>query len=132
VHLVAGRLVEQPAVAAISITTDAVLTPSATCFIPARICGTGTPRPISSPTCRLRLNLLVQVTTRSPMPASPVIVSLCPPTAVPSLVISRSDRVITIARVLSPLPTPSPMPTAIANTFLSEPAISTPVTSEDE
>ena len=47
-------------------------------------------------------------------------------------VISRNERVITMARVLSPLPTPSPMPTAIANTFFNAPAISTPTTSDEE
>ncbi|SIM97020.1 Uncharacterised protein [Mycobacteroides abscessus subsp. abscessus] len=62
------------------------------------------PLPISSPTCRLRLLELVQVTMRSPRPARPGKVSGLPPMATPSLVISRSARAITMARVFSPIP----------------------------
>ncbi|COX80228.1 Uncharacterised protein [Mycobacterium tuberculosis] len=44
------------------------------------------------------------MTIRSPRPASPGNVSLFPPIATPSFVISRSARAITRARVFSPIP----------------------------
>ena len=53
----------------------------------------------------------------------------CPPIATPSRVISAIARHITSARVLSPLCRPAAIPAAIANTFLSAPAISAPTTS---
>ena len=84
--------------------TLAALTPSATWFIDAMISSIGLPAPSCSPTWRLRLRWLVQVTMRSPRPARPGKVSGLPPTATPSLVISRSARAITSARVFSPMP----------------------------
>ena len=63
------------------------------------------------------------------MPASPANVGALPPIATPSRVISASPRVITAERVLSPTPRPSPMPVAIAITFLSAPPSSQPITS---
>ncbi len=52
-----------------------------------------------------------------------------PPIATPSRVISARLRAITSARVLSPVPSPADIPAAIANTFFSAPATSTPHTS---
>ena len=49
--------------------------------------------------------------------------------ASPSRVSSASPRVMTAARVLSPVPRPSAMPEAMAITFLSAPATSQPITS---
>ena len=63
------------------------------------------------------------------MPASPENVSGSPPMATPSRVSSARPRVITAARVLSPVPRPSAMPDAIAITFFSAPATSQPTTS---
>ena len=64
----------------------------------------GLPEPNASPTLRLRLRWDVQVTIRSPIPARPEKVSRWPPIASPSLDISRTARVITMARVFSPIP----------------------------
>ena len=63
------------------------------------------------------------------MPASPLKVIGSPPMAMPSRLSSASPRVITAARVLSPVPRPSAMPEAIAMTFFSAPATSQPMTS---
>ena len=63
------------------------------------------------------------------MPASPAKVTCWPPIAHPSRVSSARPRVITAARVLSPVPRPSAMPDAMAITFLSAPATSQPITS---
>ena len=93
-----------PYFSANSMMTLAALTPSATWFIPEMISWTVLPEPSSSPTWRLRLRLDVQVTIRSPIPASPAKVSRWPPMASPSLDISRTARVITMARVFSPMP----------------------------
>jgi hypothetical protein len=84
--------------------TFEALTPSATWFIDAMISSIDLPEPSSSPTWRFRLRWLVQVTMRSPMPASPANVSRCPPRASPIFDISRTARAITIARVFSPIP----------------------------
>ena len=63
-------------------------------------------RPFRSrrPTARLRLSDPVQVSTRSPMPASPANVAGCAPSAMPSRVISASPRVMSAARELKPSP----------------------------
>ena len=63
------------------------------------------------------------------MPARPAKVSGSPPMATPRRVSSASPRVMTAARVLSPVPSPSAMPEAMAITFFSAPAISQPMTS---
>ena len=63
------------------------------------------------------------------MPASPLKVTAWPPMATPRRVSSPSPRVITAARVLSPVPSPSAMPEAMAITFLRAPATSQPTTS---
>ena len=60
------------------------------------------PRPISTPTWRLRLCGLAHVAMRSPMPASPANVSGSPPSATPRRASSASPRVISAALVLSP------------------------------
>ena len=64
-----------PYLSANSMITLAALTPSATWFIDEMISSMGLPAPSCSPTCRLRLRWLVQVTIRSPMPAMPEKVS---------------------------------------------------------
>ena len=46
-------------------------TPSATIFMPARMSASRRPRASSMPTCRLRLSVPVQVSTRSPRPLKP-------------------------------------------------------------
>ena len=71
----------------------------------------------------------MHVARRSPSPASPPKVTTWPPMAVPRRAISASPRVMTAARVLSPVPSPSAMPEAMAMTFLSAPATSQPTTS---
>src|SRR6266699_3792683 len=58
--------------------------------------------------------------------ASPANVDGSAPSATPNRVISASPRVISAARVLWPIPSPSRMPAARAMTFLSAPASSTP------
>ena len=81
------------------------------------------------PTRRLRLGALVQVSTRSPSPASPASVSRCAPAAQASREISASPRVMSPASALWPSPSPSTSPAAMAMTFFSAPPISTPTTS---
>ena len=58
-------------------------TPSATIVISPSTSASGRPRPSASPTWRLRLRGLVQVTTMSPIPASPRKLSGFPPRASP-------------------------------------------------
>jgi hypothetical protein len=71
----------------------------------------------------------MQVAMRSPIPARPAKVVGLAPMATPSRASSARPRDITAARVLSPTPRPSPMPAAMAMTFLSAPPISQPMTS---
>ena len=71
-----------------------VRTPSATMRVPSRISCSGRPCASSTPTRRLRLGALVQVSTRSPRPASPDSVSRCAPAAHASRDISASPRVM--------------------------------------
>ena len=87
------------------------------------------PRPRYSPNVRFLDSGELQVATRSPIPASPANVWVCAPSAEPSLAISASPRVISVARVLSPSPIATAMPTAIAITFFTAPPSSQPVTS---
>ena len=61
------------------------------------------------------------------MPASPANVAASPPIATPSRVSSARPRVITMARVLSPTPSPWAMPQAMATTFFSAPPSSQPI-----
>ena len=68
----------------------------------------------------------VQVATRSPTPARPLKVSRRPPSARPRRVISARPRVISAARALSPKPSPSHIPVAMAMTFLTAPPTSAP------
>src|SRR5579875_1451877 len=107
----------------------AVVTPSATCGLPASTSARCSPRPSASPTVRLRLKSAVQVRTRSPMPARPMSVTGFAPRRTASRVISASPRVMSAARALWPSARPSQTPVAIAITFLSAPATSTPTTS---
>ena len=81
------------------------------------------------PKRRLRDWSSVQVSTRSPRPASPMNVSFSAPNATPRRIISASPRVISATRVLAPKPRPSEMPAPIASTFLVAPPTSTPTTS---
>ena len=63
------------------------------------------------------------------MPVRPKKVSRFPPSATPSLEISASPRVRSAPLVLSPYPSPSQIPAAIAMTFLSAAPYSQPATS---
>ena len=87
------------------------------------------PCAICIPRARLRLSGLMQVAMVSPRPASPANVPGLPPMATPRRVISATPRLITMARVLSPVPRPSAIPAAIATTFFRAPPTSTPITS---
>ena len=68
----------------------------------------------------------VQVRTMSPMPARPLSVSGCAPSATARRTISLCPRVISAARPLPPKSRPSTMPQPMASTFFSAPASSTP------
>jgi hypothetical protein len=98
-------------------------------FMSAMISSMVRPLASSTPTWRLRDCGLLQVASRSPRPERPAKVSGRPPMATPRRVSSASERVTISARVFSPTPKPAAMPAAMANTFLSGPAISAPVTS---
>ena len=63
------------------------------------------------------------------MPVRPKNVSRRPPIATPSRLISASPRVSSAPFVLSPYPSPSQTPAAMAITFLSAPPYSQPTTS---
>ena len=67
---------------------------------------------------------------RSPIPESPIKVSMRPPIFTPRRLISVIPLVISAARVLSPKPMPSITPAASAITFLIEPPSSIPIISE--
>jgi len=67
-----------------------------------------------------------QVAITSPTPANPANVSGLAPAAMPTRVISASSRVISPALPLSPNPSVSAAPAAIATMFLSAPHSSTP------
>ena len=82
-------------------TTDAVLTPSATMFIEAMISSMVRPLPSSSPTWRLRLCVEMHVATRSPMPARPENVMASPPMAMPRRVSSLRPRVMTAEHLMA-------------------------------
>ena len=110
-------------------TTPLVLMPSATMFIEATISAVVRPFANCSPTWRLRDSGLMQVVSRSPKPVRPEKVSAAPPSATPRRVISAKPRVMTMARVFSPTPSPSAMPAEMAITFLSGPPSSQPMTS---
>ena len=97
--------------------------------MPAMMSDSLRPRPSSTPTLRLRDSPPVQVSTRSPKPASPAIVSRRPPQAIAKRVISARPRVISAAIELCPSPSPSHTPAAIAIIFFSAPPSSTPTTS---
>ncbi len=106
-----------------------VATPSATMRMPARMSSRRSPRPMRSPTARLRPWRLAQVTMRSPMPARPAKVARFAPRRTPSRPISTEPRVMRAALALSPRPQPSMIPAARATTFFAAPANSTPTTS---
>src|SRR6266550_850097 len=116
-----------------SVTAErAVFTPSTTAASPASASSRRFPSPSSTPSWWLRDWGPVAVRMRSPIPASPANVDGSAPSATPNRVISASPRVISAARVLWPIPSPSRMPAARAMTFLSAPASSTPSTSVAE
>ena len=121
--------ISTPARRASSRAAAQVFTPSAIILVVARIFSIARPRPSSTPTARFRLSAPLQVRTRSPMPASPAKVSRCPPKAQTSRVISARPRVSNAATVFAPKPSPSQTPAAMAITFFSAPANSTPITS---
>src|SRR5438093_294198 len=116
-----------------SVTAErAVFTPSTTAARPASASSSRFPSPSSTPSWWLRDRGPVAVRMRSPIPASPAKVAGSAPSATPNRVISASPRVISAARVLWPIPSPSRIPAASATTFLSAPASSTPSTSVAE
>src|SRR2546422_2311474 len=116
-----------------SVTAErAVFTPSTTAARPASASSRRFPSPSSTPSWWLHDRGPVAVRMRSPIPASPANVAGSAPSATPNRVISASPRVISAARVLWPIPSPSKMPAARAMTFLSAPASSTPSTSVAE
>src|SRR5436309_7336795 len=116
-----------------SVTAErAVFTPSTTAARPASASSSRFPSPSSTPSWWLRDRGPVAVRMRSPSPASPAKVAGSAPSATPNRVISASPRVISAARVLWPIPSPSRIPAASATTFLSAPASSTPSTSVAE
>src|SRR6267143_631111 len=123
------NLLLRPIIIAGSWTLFAVRTPSATCVIPARMSRRLWPRPSPSPTARFRESSPVQVSTRSPIPASPLSVSGLAPFFTASRTSSARPRVMMAARVLLPKPMPSEMPAAMAQTFFNDPPSSTPATS---
>ncbi len=84
------------------------------------------PRASSSPRRWLRDSGDPHVAITSPIPARPAKVSGLAPAAMPSRVISARPRVISPALPLSPNPSPSAAPAAMATTFLSAPHNSTP------
>ena len=106
------------------------LTPSAVCLVTATTSDTAIPWPSRTPNEWLRDSGDMQVAMRSPTPASPAKVTASPPRAVPSRIVSASPRVMIDALELSPMPSPSAMPTASAMTFLTAPQISVPTTSD--
>ncbi len=107
----------------------AVPTPSTTILEAASASLSFIPFPIASPRRRFRLCRLIAVAMRSPIPASPENVEAWAPSASPRRAISTRPRVRSAPFVESPKPNPSQMPAAIATTFLSAAAISTPTTS---
>ena len=121
--------ISTPCVRARSSTGPADFAPSATWVVIAATSATGMPRPIISPNVRFRDSGELQVATRSPIPASPAKVCWSAPSAAPSRVISARPRVISVARVLSPQPMPTAMPTPSAMTFFTAPPSSQPITS---
>ena len=88
-------------------------------------------RPAASSTPRrwLRDSGEQQVAMTSPMPARPAKVSGLAPAATPRRVISARPRVMMPALPLSPKPSRSAAPAAMATMFLSAPHSSTPMTS---
>ena len=105
------------------------MTPSAVCLLTARACAEVMPSPRRRPNVRFRDNGELQVATRSPIPARPANVRGSAPIASPSLAISASPRVMSVALVLSPRPSAIAIPTAIAMMFFTAPPSSHPVTS---
>ena len=113
-------------------TAAAQSTPSATWPKPVKISGNDLPAASSSPTRRLRERSPVAVNIKSPAPVRPIQVSDLPPAAFTKRIISARPRVRTAARAFKPKSKPSPIPAAIANTFLTAPPSSTPTTSSVE
>ncbi len=110
-------------------TAAAVATPSATCVDDARIASSDSPRPRRTPTVRLRDRLTKQVSMMSPTPDRPDSVTGSAPMRSASHRISLHPCATSAAMALLPSSSPSTMPAAMASTFLSAPAISTPMTS---
>ena len=66
---------------------------------------------------------------RSPMPASPIMVFCCAPSATAKRVISAKPRVTSAARAFMPYSRPSERPVAMAMTFLTAPPTAAPMMS---
>src|SRR5208282_3649709 len=113
---------------AMSTSTDAVNTPSAR---PAWIASGFWPRPRLKPKVKLRDCGLEHVSSKSPRPERPIIVSALAPYARPKRTSSAKPRVVSAAAALAPRPRPLTIPAAIASTFLAAPPISTPRTSAE-
>ena len=110
---------------------SAARAPSTTMPVRASYSSSDSPAANDSPKVRLREWTLVQVATRSPMPARPMQVSGSPPMAAAMRPISARPRVMMTARALSPAPKPAAMPQAMAMTFFTAAHTSTPTRSSE-
>mmetsp|Transcript_77256 Transcript_77256/g.202698 ORF Transcript_77256/g.202698 Transcript_77256/m.202698 type:complete len:233 (+) Transcript_77256:236-934(+) len=121
--------ISTPYLSASSTTSSAVKTPSAVPPPLLRMDSMGSPCPRRMPTLRLRERSPKQVSKMSPMPESPATVCGLAPIFTASHRISAEPWQMSADMALMPRPRPSQMPAAMARTFFSAPATSTPVTS---
>ena len=112
-----------------AITDLQVAIPSITDSVACWAASTACPLPILSPNERFLPFGEMQVVTKSPKPVSPANVCGLAPQATPRRVISASPRHKSAAFALSPAPTPSIIPAAMAIMFLQAAANSTPTMS---
>mmetsp|Transcript_7873 Transcript_7873/g.20826 ORF Transcript_7873/g.20826 Transcript_7873/m.20826 type:complete len:215 (-) Transcript_7873:612-1256(-) len=89
------------------------------------------PRPSRTPTVRFRESGPKHVRNASPTPERPDSVTGCPPRSTATRRISEQPRVTSAATALVPRPRPSHSPAAMAITFFTAPATSSPTTSFD-
>ena len=115
--------------AAVLNTSSMVLTPSETWPISINTWCSSLPSAKPKPTRRLRESAPVQVSIRSPMPASPIRVLGWAPMATARRVISARPRVTRAARALRPYSRPSERPVAMAMMFFTAPPTATPTAS---
>lgn len=110
-------------------TTSNVGIPSTTPLELLIIASNYSPFPSLNPQVRFLDRFPKLVSIKSPIPASPKNVSLYAPFNFANFWISIVPRTTNAVMVLIPNPLPCMIPAPIANTFLSAPAISTPITS---